>query len=162
MRMLVSLAGALVTSAAAQAADLGVADLPRIYAEYSANQARWAREFLDKTFAATMTLGTISNILGNDKFSVSFMEGSSDWTPGVTCEEVTPSDFLISKNKGDSIVFRGVVKDHLFGSLELRDCEFFDNEKAAADSDTKRIAEEAYAHDQAARQTFVEEEKRAL
>jgi len=47
------LAGALLTSTAAQAADLGVADLPRIHAEYKANQARWAREF--------MTLGSVSN-----------------------------------------------------------------------------------------------------
>ena len=88
MKTILSLAIALLISTAAQAADLGFADLTSDYAEYSANQARWAREFLDKTFAATMTLGTISNILGNDKFTViSFMEGSSDWTPGVTCEE---------------------------------------------------------------------------
>jgi hypothetical protein len=41
------------------------------------------REFLDKTFAATMALGKISNVLGNDEFMVSFMEKPSDWMPGV-------------------------------------------------------------------------------
>jgi hypothetical protein len=129
VRTLLLLAGTLVTSAAAQAADLGVIDLPQIHAEYKSNQARWAREFLGKTFAATMTLGSVSNVLSNDVFTVSFVEKSSDWMPSVACEAVTPSDFLISKNKGDSIFFRGVVKDHSFGSLDLRDCEFFDSEK---------------------------------
>jgi hypothetical protein len=62
MRTILLLAGALVTSAAVRAADLGVTDLPRIHAEYKANQARWAREFLDKNFAATMTIGSISNV----------------------------------------------------------------------------------------------------
>ena len=162
MKSIVLPVGAFLISATAQAADLGIADLPRVHAEYKANQARWAREFLDKTFAATMTLGSVSNVFGNDKFSVSFMETPSDWTPGVTCEDVPPSDFLISKNKGDSIFFRGFVKDHSIGSLDLHDCDFFDNEKAAADSDTKRVAEEAYAHDQAVRQAYAEESKRAL
>ena len=152
MKTFLLLASALLTSTAAQAADLGVADLPRIHAEYKANQARWAREFLDKTFAATMTLGNVSNVFGNDKFMVTFMEDPSDWMPGVACEETMPSDFLISKNKGDSIFVRGVVKDHSFGSLDLRDCEFFDSEKAAADADAKRLADEAAARDQAARQ----------
>jgi len=54
------LAGVLFASTPIQAADLGSSDLPRIHAEYKANQARWAREFLDKSFAATMTIGGIS------------------------------------------------------------------------------------------------------
>jgi len=88
-----------LTSTAAQAADLGIADLPRIHAEYKANQARWAREFLGKTFAATMTLGSVSNVFGNDSFMVMFLENPSDWLPGVACSEARASDFLISKNK---------------------------------------------------------------
>jgi hypothetical protein len=74
VRTLLLLAGAFVTSAAAQAADLGVTDLSQIHAEYQANQARWAREFVGKTFAATMTLGSVANVLSNDEFTVSFME----------------------------------------------------------------------------------------
>jgi hypothetical protein len=149
MKTFLLLASALATSTAAYAADLEVTDLPRIHAEYKANQARWAREFLDKTFAGTMTLGNVSNVLGNDRFMVTFLEGSSDWLPGVACNEEPASDFLISKNKGDSILVRGVVKDHSFGSLDLRDCEFFDSEKAAADADAKQLADEAVARQQA-------------
>ena len=152
MKAVLLLGSALLTFTAAQAADLGVADLPRIHGEYKANQARWAREFLDKTFAGTMTVGSVSNVFGNDKFMVAFMENPSDWMPGVACEDATASDFLISKNKGDSIFVRGVVKDHSFGSLALRDCEFFDSEKAAADADVKRLADVAEARDQAMRQ----------
>jgi hypothetical protein len=72
MKTFLLLASALATSTAAYAADLEVTDLPRIHAEYKANQARWAQEFLDKTFAGTMTLGNVSNVLGNDHFMVTF------------------------------------------------------------------------------------------
>src|ERR1700722_8308743 len=131
MKTTLLLAGALSISTPIRAADLGSTDLPRIHAEYKANQARWARDFLDKTFAATMTIGGVSNVFGNDSFMVTFMENPSDWMPGAACQDAPASDFLISKNKGDSIFFRGVVKDHSVGSLDLRDCEFFDSEKAA-------------------------------
>jgi hypothetical protein len=151
-----------LVTAAARAADLGVTDLPRIHAEYKANQARWAREFLDKSFAATMTIGSISNVVGNDSFMVAFMESPSDWMPGVACHDAAASDFLISKNKGDSILFRGVVKDHSVGSLDLRDCEFFDSEKAATEADPKRPADEAAGRDQASRQTVADAEAKRL
>jgi hypothetical protein len=149
VKTILSLAIAFLSSTVAGASDLGVSDLPRIHAEYKANQARWAREFLDKTFAATMTLGGVSNVFGNDNFTVTFLESPSDLWPGVACSEAPPSDFLISKNKGDTIFVRGVVKDHSVGSVDLRDCEFFDSEKAATDADAKRLAEEAAAHDHA-------------
>ncbi len=159
MKTILFLAGALLTSSGAFSADLGAADLPRIHEEYKANQARWAREFLDKTFAATMPIGSVSNVFGNDSFMVSFMEHPSDWMPGVACYDAPPSYFLISKNKGDSIFFRGVVKDHSVGSLDLRDCEFFDSEKAASDADAKRLADEAAARQEEARQAAAEEAK---
>jgi hypothetical protein len=162
MKNILLLVSALVASHAVQAADLGVADLPHIHAEYKANQARWAREFLDKTFAATMTLGNVSNVLGNDSFMVTFLENPSDWLSGVACNEAPASDFLISKNKGDTIFVRGVVKDHSFGSLDLRDCEFFDSEKAATDADAKRAADEAVALDQASQQAAADAEAKRL
>jgi hypothetical protein len=143
VKAVLSLAAILLIPGAAQAADLGVADLPRVHSEYKANQARWAREFLDKTFAATMTLEGVSNVFGNDEFLVSFLENPTDWMAGVQCRDVPPSDFLINKNKGDPIFLRGVVKDHSFGSLDLRDCEFFDSERAAADADAAARAQEA-------------------
>ena len=160
VKIVLLLAIAFLTSTVAEASDLGPADLPRIHAEYKANQARWAREFLDKTFAATMPIGGVSNLFGNDSFMVTFMENPSDWMPGVACHDASPSDFLINKNKGDSIFFRGVVKDHSVGSLDLRDCEFFDNEKAASDADAKRIADDATARDQEARQAAADEARR--
>jgi hypothetical protein len=155
-------AGALSVSTPIQAADLGSSDLPRIHAEYKANQARWAREFLDKSFAATMTIGGISNVFGNDSFMVTFMEAPTDWMPGVACHDAPASNFLIGKNKGDSIFFRGVVKDHSVGSLDLRDCEFFDSEKAAVDADAKRLADDAAARDHAARQMAADAEAKRL
>jgi hypothetical protein len=159
VKTILFLAGTLLTSSLAASADLGTADLARIHAEYKANQARWAQEFLDKTFAATMTLDEVSNVFGNDRFWVSFLENQSDWMPGVVCHDAPPSDFLISKNKGDSIFFRGVVKDHSFGSLDLRDCEFFDSERGASDADAKRLADDAAARDQEARQAAADEAK---
>ena len=159
MKLIVLLIGALLISTAALSADLGDGDLPRVHAEYKANQARWAREFLDKTFAASMTLEGVSNVFGNDKFLVSFLENPSDSWPGVQCRDVPPSDFLISKNKGDGIFVRGVVKDHSFGTLDLRDCEFFDSEKAASDADAKRLADDAAARHQEARQAAADEAK---
>ena len=162
MRTFLLLVGALLATTAAEAADLGVVDLPRVHSEYKANQARWTREFLDKTFAATMTLSSVSNVLGNDSFMVSFLESPADWLPGVACNEASASDFLISKNKGDSIFVRGVVKDHSFGSLDLRDCEFFDSEKAAADADAKHLAEEAESQARAAKEAAAAAEAQRL
>jgi hypothetical protein len=149
----------LLISTAAMSAELGAEDLPRVHAEYKANQARWAREFLDKTFAATMTLDGVSNVFGNGSFLVSFLENPSDWMPGVQCRDAPTSEFLIGKNKGDTVFIRGVVKDHSFGTLDLRDCEFFDSEKAASDADAKRLADDAAARDQEARQAAAEEAK---
>jgi hypothetical protein len=67
----------------ARAADLSASDLGAIHSEYKANQARWAHEYLGKTFEATMEVDKIGNIFGNDTFHVSFMENKGDWLPGV-------------------------------------------------------------------------------
>jgi hypothetical protein len=162
VKIILLLVGALLTHSVAEAADLGVADLPRIHAEYKANQARWAREFLDKTFAATLTLDGVSNVFSNEDFYVTFLESPSESWPGVACRNAPASDFLVSKNKGESIFFRGVVKDHSIGTLDLRDCEFFDSEKAAGDADAKDVAEKATARDQAVRQAEADAEAKRM
>lgn len=159
MKIILLLVAALLTRSVAEAADLSVADLPRIHDEYKANQARWAREFLDKTFAATLTLDGVSNVFSNENFYVTFLESPSESWPGVACRNAPASDFLVSKNKGESIFFRGVVKDHSIGTLDLRDCEFFDSEKAASDADAKRLADDAAARDQEARQAAADDAK---
>jgi hypothetical protein len=159
VKIILLLVAALLTRSVAEAADLSVADLPRIHDEYKANQARWAREFLDKTFAATLTLDGVSNAFSNENFYVTFLESPSESWPGVACRNAPASDFLVSKNKGESIFFRGVVKDHSIGTLDLRDCEFFDSEKAASDADAKRFADDAAARDQEARQAAADEAK---
>jgi hypothetical protein len=156
------LIGALLATTAADAADLGVADLPRVHAEYKANQARWAREFLDKTFAATMTLDGVSNVFSNESFYVTFLESPSDSWPGVACRNAPASDFLVSKNKGENIFLRGVVKDHSSGTLDLRDCEFFDSERAAADADAKHLAEDAESQASAAKEAAAAAEAQRL
>lgn len=129
--LLYALALAAGASSTARAGDLGVTDLSRIHTEYEANQARWSSEFMDKTFSATLAIDGVKNILSNKSFNVTFKASVSDWMPSVACQDVPPSDFLIAKNKGDVIFFRGTVKDHSFGILMLDKCEFFDSEGAA-------------------------------
>jgi hypothetical protein len=162
VKIILLLVAALLTRSVAEAADLSVADLPRIHDEYKANQARWAREFLDKTFAATLTLAGVSNVFSNENFYVTFLESPSESWPGVACRNAPASDFLVSKNKGESIFFRGVVKDHSIGTLDLRDCEFFDSEKAASDADAKRLATEAEARANVDKQAAADAEAQRL
>ena len=108
----------------APVADLGAADLPKIHSEYAANQARWAHEYLGKTFEATMELERIGNIFSNNSFNVSFKEKDGGLFSGVQCSGITETPFLLDLNKGDKIHVSGVVADHSMGSVDLKDCEF--------------------------------------
>jgi hypothetical protein len=56
-------------------------------------------------------------------FNVSFIEKAGDYFPGVDCTDVPSSDFLLSKNAGDSVYVRGTIVDHSFGSVTLLDCQ---------------------------------------
>jgi hypothetical protein len=103
---------------------LGVADLPKIHSEYAANQARWAHEYLGKTFDATMELERIGNIFSNDSFNVSFKEEGGGLFSGVSCGDVAETPLLLSLNRGDKVHVSGVVADHSVGSVDLKDCEF--------------------------------------
>ena len=115
------------------APDFTDSDLPRIHAEYKANQARWSREFADKIFAATMPIASVENEPSDDNYIyVSFMEKANDWWPGVRCSKVVPSELLLQSNKGDSIFVRGVIKDASVGTIDLENCEFSIKDPAAA------------------------------
>jgi hypothetical protein len=119
-------------SAVATAADLSVADLPRIHSEYDANQARWANEYMGKTFEAIMELHAIGSVISNERFTVSFKEKSDDWWPGVACDEIASTPFLLAKNSGDMIRVQGIVDGHAFGTLKLRNCVFTSPEAVVA------------------------------
>ena len=110
--------------------------------EYKANQARWSREFVGKTFAATMLIASVENEPLDHKYIyVSFLEKANDWWPGVRCNNVAPSDFLLQRNKGDSIFVRGVIKDASFGTIVLENCEFSMKDLAAAAPSPQKKAE---------------------
>ena len=61
-------------------------------------------------------------------YDVSLMEKPDDYLPGVSCREVPSSDFLLSKNAGDSVRVRGTIVDHSFGAMRLKDCQLSDRE----------------------------------
>jgi hypothetical protein len=98
-------------------------DLAKIHAEYKANQARWDVEYKDKVLDLTLEVDSIKNSFSGSGLSVSFMENKSDWSSGVACEHVPTSSFIQAKNKGDTLHIRGVIDDHSFGSVDLKNCE---------------------------------------
>jgi hypothetical protein len=104
----------------------GKDDLPFIHSEYKANEARWFKEFKGRFFEATLTIAHVTEALVGGGFNVSFMENPNDYFPGVDCAEVPSSDFLLSKNAGDSVHVRGTIVDHSFGSVTLHDCQLSD------------------------------------
>jgi hypothetical protein len=102
---------------------LGLDDIARIHSTYKANQARFIRDFVGKTFSARMPLGDITeNLMFKGSFNVSF--GGNTWGGDVQCKFSDQSDVarITEMNKGDIVKIRGVIEDHSFGTIDLEEC----------------------------------------
>jgi hypothetical protein len=103
--------------------NLGLDDIARIHSTYKANQARFARDFVGKTFSARMPLGDITeSIMSKGSFHVSF--GGNTLGGDVQCKFSDQSDIarITEMNKGDIVNISGVIEDHTFGTIELEEC----------------------------------------
>jgi flagellar biosynthesis GTPase FlhF len=117
-----ALALALCAPIAAHAADYGVGDLRRMHSEYDANEARWANTFTGRTFEGVMPLGKVKQEVFGGGYYATFFEDPTDWMPGVYCDKMPTSQFLIQRNKGELIEISGVIDRHAFGAVHLTNC----------------------------------------
>ncbi|MDQ0507417.1 hypothetical protein [Xanthobacter agilis] len=104
------------------ASDFAMKDLPLIHQTYGDNQARFVRDYRNKTFGASMSvLGIREAMFERGEFHVALGEKSNI---DVMCNSLTPDTMKIiySINKGDSVYVKGRIDDHTFGMLILQDC----------------------------------------
>ena len=88
----------------------------------SVSQARFIRDFVGKTFSARLPLGSITEFMSKGSFHVDF--GGNGWGGDVRCKFSDQSDVakITEMNKGDMVNIRGVIDDHSFGTIDLREC----------------------------------------
>jgi hypothetical protein len=93
-----------------------------MHSEYDANEARWANTFTGRTFEGVMPLGQVDQEVFGGGYYATFFEDPTDWMPGVYCDKLPTSQFLIQRNKGELIQIRGVIDRHAFGAVHLTNC----------------------------------------
>ena len=102
---------------------LGLDDIARIHSTYNANQARFFRDFAGRHFSSKMPITRISeNPIFRGSFDVFF--GGGGLLGDVKCEFSDKNDVarITEMNKGDIVNVIGVIKDHSFGVIELKEC----------------------------------------
>ncbi len=107
---------------AAPPANLGPGDLPVMHQTYEMNQARFARDYVGKSFFGILTLAEVrENLIFKGKYEIGFGQRHD----GVSCsiDDKPTIDLMTDKNKGDQISVFGIVKDHEFGSVILDSCK---------------------------------------
>lgn len=112
-----------VAIVAGPAQNLSVSDLPAMHETYKKNEARFMRDYGGKNFAATMPIHSIGReLLSDEGYSVTF--GSSMFSD-VDCHVADKAtiDMISNMNKGDNIIVSGIVEDHSFGAVVLKQCE---------------------------------------
>src|SRR3984893_7491364 len=116
---IMSLATALLSGTAFADTVLNSSDLQPMHETYAANQARFAHDYVGKTFAASMLVSNITeNLLNRGNYLVT-LGGSS----GVSCSGVT-GDEALAFNKEDTVNVSGVIGDHTLGVVNLSHCVF--------------------------------------
>jgi hypothetical protein len=113
-------------------ADLSSADVRRIHSTYENNEARFFRDFAGRHFSSKMPITRISeNPIFRGSFDVFF--GGDGLLGDVKCEFSDKNDVarITEMNKGDIVNVIGVIKDHSFGVIELKECSI----SAASDAD---------------------------
>lgn len=114
----------LVHQAGAQT--LGVTDIDPMYETYKANEVRFIRNYVGKTFSAVLPFRDArENIILKGHFTISFGEGDT-FAADIDCEvsDRTTIDSIVDWNKGDAVKVTGVVKDNTMGTTNLENCTF--------------------------------------
>jgi hypothetical protein len=94
-------------------------DIERLHETYNANQARFAHDFVGKTFTAPLLVSKITeNLLSRGSYLVSLGSNSD-----VSCSDVTVDEAL-AFNKDDTVTVSGTIYDHTFGIINLNHCVF--------------------------------------
>jgi hypothetical protein len=109
----------------AGAQTLGVADIDPMYETYKANEARFIRDYVGKTFSAFVPFKAArENIFLKGHFNVSF--GGETFAADVDCtvSDRTTINMIVDWNRGDMIGVTGIVKDHTMGTANLERCSF--------------------------------------
>ena len=65
------------------------------------------------------------HFLSRDTYSVSFGKG---WPSDVDCPTIEEKtiELVMNKNKGDILQVRGIIDDHTFGAVQLKNCVIHD------------------------------------
>lgn len=111
--------------AISSAESLGIGDLESMHSTYKANQIRFKRDYVGKSFVGRIAFRTVRESMFNDgEYTVEF--GNGGFTSDVDCKVSDPSviDKIVEWNKGDVINVSGVVADSLMGSIQLSGCSF--------------------------------------
>ena len=90
---------------------------------YDNNQARFKRDYVDKTFEARMPFAGMSeNLFFKGRYTIHL--GSRGITSDVDCsiDNKDQIERAIEFNKGDFVLVRGTVSDHIMGSIILKNC----------------------------------------
>jgi hypothetical protein len=94
-------------------------DRQQIHETYAANQARFAHDYVGKTFAASLLVSNITeNLLSRGSYLVTLGSNSD-----VSCSGVT-GDEALAFNKEDTVNVSGVIYDHTLGVINLSHCVF--------------------------------------
>jgi hypothetical protein len=114
-----ALAAALLSGATFAGTALNSNDLQQMHETYTANQARFAHDYVGKTFAASLLVSNITeNLLNRGSYLVTLGSNSD-----ISCSGVT-GDEALAFNKEDTVNVSGVIYDHTFGVINLNHCVF--------------------------------------
>ncbi|HEY8007133.1 MAG TPA: hypothetical protein VIE66_10145 [Methylocella sp.] len=109
----------LISSSSFADTTLNINDIERLHETYNANQARFAHDFVGKTFTAPLLVSKITeNLLSRGSYLVSLGSNSD-----VSCSDVTVDEAL-AFNKDDTVTVSGTIYDHTFGIINLNHCVF--------------------------------------
>jgi len=114
-----ALATALLSGTTFAGTALNSNDLQQMHETYAANQARFAHDYVGKTFAASLLVSNITeNLLNRGSYLVTLGSNSD-----ISCSGVT-GDEALAFNKEDTVNVSGVIYDHTFGVINLNHCVF--------------------------------------
>jgi hypothetical protein len=118
---------ALLTTASAPAfaQALSASDLPQMHSTYSNNQARFKRDYVDKTLTARLPIHSITEEMfakGSYRVGLGNVSGFSADVDCVVSDKPT-IDKVMDWNKGDVVTVSGRVSDRVMGSIILRPCQ---------------------------------------
>jgi len=119
MRLTTATTILLASTAIAWAADVGTLELPKMNKTFEANPARFAHDYVGKSFASSATVTDIVQRTTGDKGPVYSVTLDSN----IVCPSVSVDDAQ-SFNKGDTVNLTGTVAAYSPQAMELGQCTF--------------------------------------